>query len=214
MYTKTEDVYVPGWSSEECGSFLFWKVGCKEVYHPSEWIKEDFLYSGERGVSGGRGGNGGRAGCGGVNGYGGQSVIIAYQNRMNENKTSSSSANLGQQGQRGKVGHGGKNGDTAMIKYSYSYHFFGLRLDTVKYFTAPADKTYADSGIVSTDCSLLFNKPSVPSKPIALFQLETEYLNFMNERHSALIHSSLMNRSFLNHIMNRRSKYGQALLTF
>ncbi len=66
MYTKTEDVYVPGWSSEECDQFLVWKVGCKEVYHPSKWIKIFSIL-----VSGGRGGNGGRAGCGGVNGYGG-----------------------------------------------------------------------------------------------------------------------------------------------
>jgi len=197
--------------------------GCLEpfkslpLYVPGDHDKCKISYFGQRGESGDRGGNAGKAGCGGFSGYSGQSVIIAYQNRINEKKESSSTAKRSQQGQSGKVGRGGKS-TTAMIKKGYY-----IRTSFWCYFDSDGIQEpneyfstydYADSGIQPTECSPLFYNPSVPSKPIALYQLETDYVHFINEQNSALFHSSLVNRSFLTHIMNRRSKYGQALLTF
>jgi hypothetical protein len=133
-------------------------------------------YFGQRGESGGRGGNGGRAGCGGVSGYGGQSVIIAYQNRMNEKKASSSRENLAQPGQKGKAGRGGRKGKTAMIKKGEIYilpavlviqrDIYGQKPN--EYFTKE-EVSFAYSGIEPTECSSLSQKPSVPSEPIALY---------------------------------------------
>jgi len=180
-----------------------------------------YRYSGKSGhideLSGGRGGNGGRGGCGGVSGYSGQSVIIAYKNRMNEKKRSSSSANRGQSGQKGKAGRGGRDGlimisrkgRKAIIKLSAMSD--GI-MDTIQkrhniYYTKETGDSFNEFGVKSvTECSPIPYKPSVPSKPIALYQLETAYLNFMNEQNSVLIHSSLMNRPILYQIMNQTSE--------
>jgi len=201
QYTHTQigEVYTP-----EQGLCSHTDV-CNPVW--SVWRKVDFHYFGQTGESGGRGGNGGRGGCGGVSGYSGQSVIIAYQNRMNEKKASSSSAKLARPGQRGKAGRGGKKGKTAIIKKGryFKKNSVWHQQEDNEYFKTPAVKTFAESGIEPTECSPLSNKPSVPSWPIALYQLETDYLNFIDEQNSVLIHSSLMDRSFLTHIMNRRS---------
>jgi len=169
------------------------------VYGYSEPCYDEYYFR-KMGESGGRGGNGGRAGCGGVSGFGGQTLIFAYKNRMNQKKESSSSANRAQPGKNGKEGNGGKNGNTVIV----IHHNRNIKVDRIAY--VQPDYLSAESGVEPTECSPLPYKPSVPSKPIALYQLETEYLNFMNEQHSAQIHSNLMNRSFLNHIMNQASE--------
>jgi len=169
------------------------------VYGYSEPCYDEYYFR-KMGESGGRGGNGGRAGCGGVSGFGGQTLIFAYKNRMNQKKESSSSANRAQPGKNGKEGNGGKNGNTVIV----IHHNRNIKVDRIAY--VQPDYLSAESGVEPTECSPLPYKLSVPSKPIALYQLETEYLNFMNEQHSAQIHSNLMNRSFLNHIMNQASE--------
>jgi hypothetical protein len=158
------------------------------------------------------GGNGGRAGCGGETGFSGKIMLITHQNKINEKKESIKIKNLGPQGERGKVGRGGKNGAKAMIMKGYNIEVCGFGSDSCKnekseskYFTV-ASNTYADSGIESNECSRLEYKPSAPSDPIALYQLETEYLKFTNSLSSKLVQSDLMNRRFLYHIMNETTE--------
>ena len=180
------------------------------------------FYFRKMGGSGSPGGNGGRAGCGGVSGYSGQTLIFAYQNRLNKKKESSPSVNRAQPGKRGKMGIV-RDGYTATVKHTVTGKRISKGNFIVNYkidseFIVECDLKLVPPEYRSVESSgykcVVSDKPSVRSKPIALYQLETEYLNFMNEQNSVLIHSSLMNRSFLTHIMNRESKYGQALLTF
>jgi len=124
---------------------------------------------------------------------------------MNQTHKSSSSANRAQPGKRGKVGEGGINGHSVMVNHTVKYRF-NQPVVSSDHELVPPESRSAESGVEPTECSSLSQKPSVPSEPIALYRLETEYLNFMNEQHSAQIHSNLMNRSFLNNIMNHASE--------
>jgi len=89
---------------------------CRKKGYHEVILDSHYEFYGEDGEYGTPGGNGGKAGCGGVSGYGGQSVIIAYQNRMNENKKSSSTKYQSPHGIRGKPGSGGRKGATGMVR--------------------------------------------------------------------------------------------------
>jgi len=142
-------------------------------------------------------------------------VIIAHQNRINVTKESSYTQKHGRKGESGNVGSGGRNGATAKIKKgliikSGSKHvknFSGSRIyqrENERFLVE--SNTYAASGNESNECSHLDLKPSAPSEPIAIYQLETEYLKFTNDQSTKLVHSDLMNRPFLYNIINGTSE--------
>jgi hypothetical protein len=152
---------------------------------------------------------------------------------MNENEKSSSSANRSPDGKSGKPGSGGRQGATSMVRKGIrietspvSWGVFAVlqwipivgqaagitKLATTKikttdnyFFTNPSN-TYAASGIEPIGCSRIDYKPITHPDLLAICQLETEYLKFTNDQSSKLVHSGLMNRPFLYHIMNGTSE--------
>ncbi len=132
--------------------------------------------------------------------------MITYQNRTIVKIGSSSTVNRAQPGQKGKVGLGGRHGRAYIFEKNWDNGKYTEKsyLEDVCLLCYPK-KPFADSGIQPTECSLLHEKSREFLSP-SLCQLETEYLKFMNEQNSRLIHSNLINRPLLYQIMNQTSE--------